>query len=84
MSTSSVVISRNGGRLKLMAPSNVYKYLSDKSGPIVDNESGADDVRASVHSSGDERHLEQRGQLVEVCRRGSRMNEAALKSNDNL
>ena len=53
-------------------------YLSDESRPIVDDESRADDIGASVDGSGDERDLEKRRKLVEVGRRGPRMDEATL------
>ena len=53
-------------------------HLSDESRPIVDDESRADDIGASVDGSGDERDLEKRRKLVEVGRRGARMDEATL------
>ena len=43
-------------------------HLSNEGRPIVDHESSADDVRASVDGSGNERNLEKRRELVEVGR----------------
>ena len=53
-------------------------YLSDESRPIIDDESRPDDIGASVDGSGDERDLEKRRKVVEVGRRGARMDEATL------
>ena len=63
-------------------PRNMFRsrktHLSDESRPIVDDESRADDIGASVDGSGDERDLEERRKLVEVGRGGPRMDEATL------
>jgi hypothetical protein len=57
-------------------------YLSAESSPIVDDKSGSDDVRASVDGSGHERHLQQRGQLVQIGGRRARMNQTTLKNTE--
>mmetsp|Transcript_9594 Transcript_9594/g.40198 ORF Transcript_9594/g.40198 Transcript_9594/m.40198 type:complete len:314 (+) Transcript_9594:222-1163(+) len=46
--------------------------------PVVDDEPRADHVAAAVHRAGDERHLEQRRELVQVLDRGLRVHDASL------
>ncbi|KAF2462339.1 hypothetical protein BDY21DRAFT_12026 [Lineolata rhizophorae] len=46
--------------------------------PVVDDDAGADDGAAAVDGAGDERHLEQRRQLVLVLHRRLGVHDAAL------
>jgi hypothetical protein len=46
--------------------------------PVVDDHSGADDGATAVHTAGDERHLQQRAELVLVLDAGLGVHDAAL------
>ena len=43
--------------------------------PVVDDHSGADDGATAVHTAGDERHLQQRAELVLVLDAGLRVHD---------
>lgn len=46
--------------------------------PVIDNHSGADDGATAVHTAGDQRHLQQRAQLVLVLDTGLGVHDTAL------
>ena len=52
--------------------------MTAKGRPIVDDQTSAEDVGASIHGSRDDGHLQQRGQLVLLRRSRFRVHEAAL------